>query len=103
MPFFGFILLFCVLFLDVIELLALELVLVLGLLIDAGDTRCKGPKDVGGIRRGGGKGACGCNAWEDVVAVEMGAPFRKFAVIGGDGESCFPDLSLENSNAPERK
>jgi hypothetical protein len=102
-PCFGFIVLFRVLFLDVIELLALELVLVLGFLGGAGDTRCEGSKDVGGIHRGGGEGACGRNAWEDVVAVETGALFHKFALIGGDGESCFPDLSLENSNAPERK
>ncbi len=58
MLFLCFVLLFCILFLDVVEFLALDFVLVLGLLGGAGDTSCKGPEEVGGVRRGGGEGAC---------------------------------------------
>jgi hypothetical protein len=49
MPLLRLVLLLHVLCLDVIELLALELVLVLGLLGGAGDAGCKGPEDVGGV------------------------------------------------------
>jgi hypothetical protein len=53
MPFLRLVLL-CILLLDIIELLALDLVLILGLLDGAGDASSKGPEDVGGVHRGGG-------------------------------------------------
>ncbi len=74
MPLLCLVLLLCVLCLDVIKLLALELVLVLSLLGGAGDAGRKGPEDVGGVRRGRGVGAHGRDAWENVLAVEMRAP-----------------------------
>ncbi len=76
MPFLCFVLLFCILFLDVVELLALDFVLVLGLLEGVGDTSCKGLKEVGGVRHGGGEGARGLDTWQDMGAVESGASFR---------------------------
>jgi hypothetical protein len=76
MPFLRFVLLFCILFLDVVKLLTLDFVLVLGLLRGAGDTSCEGPEEVGGVSCGGGEGACGLNTWQDMGAVESGAPFR---------------------------
>ncbi len=51
----------------------------------------------------GGVGARGCNAWEDVLAVEMGAPVRELAVVGGDQESRLVNLALVDSDAPEGK
>ncbi len=76
MLFLCFVLLFCVLFLDVVELLALDFVLVLGLLGGAGETSCKGPEEVGGVRCRGGEGACSLDTWQDMGAVELGSPFR---------------------------
>ncbi len=75
MPFLCFVLLFCILFFDAVELLALDFVLVLGLLGGAGDTSCKGPEEVGCVHRGGGEGAHGLNTWQDMDAVESGDPF----------------------------
>ena len=76
MPFLHFVLLFCILFVDVVKLLELDFVLVLGLLGGAGDTSCKGPEEVGGVRRGGGEGARGLDTWQVMGAVESGAPFH---------------------------
>ncbi len=75
MPFLRFVLLFCIHFLDVVELLVLDFVLVLGLLGGVEDTSCKGPEEVGGVRRGGGEGARGLDTLQDMGAVESGAPF----------------------------
>ncbi len=47
MPFFCLVLFLCVLFFGVVKLLALDFVLVLGLLGGAGDARGKGPAEVG--------------------------------------------------------
>ncbi len=76
MPFLRFVLLFCILFLDVVELLALDFILVLGLLRGVGDASCKGPEQVGGVPRGGGEGARGLDTWQVMGAVESGAPFH---------------------------
>ena len=64
------------LFLDVVELLGLDFVLVLGLLRGVGDTSCKGSEEVSGVRHGGGEGARGLDTWQDMGAVESGASFR---------------------------
>jgi hypothetical protein len=103
MPLLHLVLLLCVLCLDVIKLLALELVLVLGLLGGAGNAGREGPEDVGGVRRGRGLGACSCNAWENVLAVETRAPVRELAIVGGDQESCLYDLALVDADAPKGK
>ncbi len=92
---------FCVLFLDVGELLVLDFDLVLGLLGGARDPSGKGPKDVGSIRRKGGGGGSSLNDWYDVGMVEVGSPFSKFAVVWGYGESHLCHLSLVDSNAPK--
>ncbi len=99
-PFLRFVLLFCLLLLDVVKLLVLDFVLVLGFLGGARDPGGQGPKDVGGIRCGGGGGR-GLNAWHDMGVVEAGAPFCKLAVIWGNGESCLCHLSLVDSDAPK--
>jgi hypothetical protein len=101
MPFLHLVLLLCVLLLDMIELLALDFVLVLGLLDGAGDASSKGPEDVGGVRHGGGDGAHGLKARQDVIVVEAGIPLCKFSVVWGDGETCLLDLDLVDSNAPK--
>jgi hypothetical protein len=103
MPLLCLVLLFCILRLDVIELLALELVLVLGLLGGAGDAGREEPEDVGGVRQGREVGAHSCNARENVLVVEMHAPVRELAVIGGDQESCLCDLALVGADAPKGK
>ena len=73
----------------------------LSLLGGARDLGGKGPKDVGGIHCGGGKGDRGLDAWHDMGAVEAGAPFCKLITDWGNGESCLRHLSLVDSNAPK--
>jgi hypothetical protein len=103
MPFFRLVFLLCILRLDVVELLALELILMLGLLGGAGDAGRKGLEDVGGVHQGGGVGARGRNAREDVLMVETGAPVCELAIVGGDQESRLVNLALVDSDAPEGK
>ncbi len=99
--FLCFVILFCILFLDVVELLALDFVLVLGLLGGARDPSGNGPKDVGIIHCRWGDGGRGLDAWHDTGAVEASTPFCKFTVVWGDGESHLCHLSLVDSNAPK--
>jgi hypothetical protein len=101
MPCLCLVLLFCILLLDVIELLALDFVLVLGLLDGAGDASGEGPEEVGGVCRAGGNGGCSLNAQQDVIAVEAGILLRKFSDIWGDGETHLLYLALVDSNAPK--
>ncbi len=101
MPFLNLVLLLCILFLDVIELLALDFVLVLGLPDGAGDASGKGPEDVGGVCCGGEDGGCGLEAQHDVIAVEVGILLCKFSVIWDDGDMRLLDLALVDSNAPK--
>ena len=75
--------------------------MVLRFLGSARNASCKGPKNVGGIRRRGRKGGRCFDAWHDVGAVEAGTPIVEFAVIWGNGESCLGDLSLVDSQTPE--
>ncbi len=101
MPFLCLVLLLCVLLLDIIKLLALDFVLVLGLLDGVGDANGKGPEDVSSVHCGGEDGGLGPEAWQDVIAVEAGVQLRKFAVVWGDGETCLLDLTLVDSNTPK--
>ncbi len=56
MPFLCLVLFLWVLLLDVIELLALDFFLVLGLFDGVGDASGKGPEEVGSVRCKGGEG-----------------------------------------------
>ncbi len=75
--------------------------MVLRFLGSARNSSCKGPKDVGGIRRRGRKGGRCFDAWHDVGAVEVGTPIVEFAVVWGNGESCLGNLSLVDSQTTE--
>ncbi len=82
-PFLRLVLLLCNLLLDVIELLALDFVLVLGLLNGVGDASGKGLEKVGGIHWEEGRNL---KARQDAIAVEAGIPLHEFSVIWGGGE-----------------
>jgi hypothetical protein len=84
MPFFRLVLFFRTLFFDVVKLLALDSVLVLGLLGGVGDAGGKGSKEVGCVRHRGGGGRPGLEARKNVLAVEGGAPLCEFSIIQGD-------------------
>ena len=79
----------------------MDFILVLCFFGSARNFSCKGPKDVGGIPRGGRKEGCCFDAWHDVGAVEAGAPVVEFAVVWGNGESCLGNLSLVDPQTPE--
>ncbi len=72
MPFLRLVLLLCVLLLNVIELLALNFVLVLGRLNGVGDASGEGLEEAGSVHCRGGNGGPGLEAWHDVIAVEVG-------------------------------
>ncbi len=76
-------------------------VLILSLLGGARHSGHNQMKEVGGVRRGCRDGSCGKKAWENVLPVEMSAPFPKFIVVRGDGEMSFGDLSLVHAEAPK--
>ena len=79
----------------------MDFILVLRFFGSARNSSCEGPKDVGGIQWGGRKRCCFFDAWHDVSVVEAGAPVVEFAVVWGNGESCFGDLSLVDPQTPE--
>jgi hypothetical protein len=79
----------------------MDFILVLCFFGSARNFSCKGPKDVGGIPRGGRKEGCCFDAWHDVGAVEAGAPVVEFAVVWGNGESCLGNLSLVDPQTPK--
>ncbi len=101
MPFFGLALSLHVLFFDVVKLFALDSILVLGFLGGAGDAGSEGPEEVGSVRCRGRIGRCGLKARKNVLAVEAGAPLRKFSVVWDNGETSLLDLSLLDFNAPK--
>ena len=74
MPLFGFVFLLRILFLDIIELLALEFVLVFSLLGGARHPGPNGTKEVGGVHHRCTGGRCCRKAWKDVIPVEACAP-----------------------------
>jgi hypothetical protein len=79
----------------------MDLSLVLHFLGSARNASCEGPKDVGGIRRGGRKGGRCLDAWHDVGTVEADTPIVEFAVVWGNEESRLGDFSLVDSQTPE--
>ena len=84
-PFLCFVLLFCVLLLDVVKLLVLDFVLVLGLLGGARDPSSKGPKDVDGIH---------CRGVRVVAALMLGMTWAQWRRV-------FHSESLPSSGAME--
>ncbi len=100
MPFLHLVLLLCVLLLNIIKLIMLDFVLVLGLLEGASNASGEGTEDIGGVCRGGGGGGGPTHkAWCYVIAVGVGVPHPKLAVVWGNGETCLLNLALVDSNA----
>ena len=60
-----------------------------------------GTKEVGCVSRRCRGGGCNGEAWKDVVVVEACAPFRKFVVFRGNGETSFGNLVLMHTEAPK--
>ncbi len=56
-------------------MLALDFILVLGLLGGVGDASGKGLEEVGGVHCVGGDGRCQLEVWKDVLLVEAGAQY----------------------------
>jgi hypothetical protein len=103
MPFFALVFLLGILLFDVVQLLALDLVLVLGFFVGANDSGSKRLEDVRGVGCGGHCQGRGCNVGHDVNEVEGGTVVHEFPIIRVNGETSLLELSLVDAHAPQDK
>jgi hypothetical protein len=102
-PLLCLVLLLGVLHLDVIKLLALQLVLIFCFLGGAGDARRERSENRSGVLQGSGKSASPCDARENILTVEARAPIRDLAIVCGEQELRHPYFPLMHTKAPERE